>query len=180
MIIQGTHYAGDVRDRADAIVVGTGAGSCTLAAYLAERGWDIAMVEKGGLFRAEDFTQREEDAMADFNGRRGFDSTADNAVFLSYVEAVGGTTIHYWGDSFRTPPDRLAHWQHLLRAAPLGAEPDDTFAGTTGEAHRIRGLYVVDGAGIPTSVSVDPSLTIMGVARWIAAAMHARLGRAGA
>ena len=112
MIIQGTSRPGDVvRETADAVVVGTGAGGATLAAYLAERGWDVVMLEKGGFFRAEDFTQREEDAMAAFNGRRGLDSTTDNGISLSYAEAVGGTTVHYWGDSFRAPPDRLARWR---------------------------------------------------------------------
>lgn len=111
MIIQGNARREALRDRADVVVVGTGAGGGTLAAYLAERGWDVVMLEKGGFFRAEDFTQREEDAMADFNGRRGLDATADNAVFLNYAEAVGGCTVHYWGDSFRTPEDRLARWR---------------------------------------------------------------------
>lgn len=111
MIIQGTNRAGDVREKADVVVVGTGAGGGTLAAYLAERGWDVVMVEKGGFWRAEDFTQREEDAMADFNGRRGLDTTTDNAIFLNYAEAVGGCTVHYWGDSFRTPHDRLERWR---------------------------------------------------------------------
>lgn len=111
MIIQGTNRSGDLRDRADVVVVGTGAGGATLAAYLAERGWDVVMLEKGGFFRAEDFSQREEDAMADFNGRRGLDSTSDNAFFLNYAECVGGSTVHYWGDSFRTPPDRLERWR---------------------------------------------------------------------
>lgn len=111
MIIQGTRRRGDVRERADAVIIGTGAGGATLGAYLAERGWDIVMLEKGGFFRAEDFTQREEEAMAAFNGRRGLDSTTDNALFLNYAEAVGGTTVHYWGDSLRTPADRLERWR---------------------------------------------------------------------
>ncbi|CAN5829095.1 GMC family oxidoreductase [soil metagenome] len=111
MIIQGTGRSDAVRDRADVIVVGTGSGGGTLAAYLADRGWDVVMLEKGGFHRAEEFTQREEDAMADFNGRRGLDSTTDNAVFLNYAEAVGGSTVHYWGDSFRAPTDRLDRWR---------------------------------------------------------------------
>ena len=111
MIIQGTLRDGDVHERADVVVVGTGAGGGTLAAYLAERGWNVVMLEQGGFFRAEDFTQREEDAMADFNGRRGLDASADNAVFMTYAQAVGGCTVHYWGDSFRAPPDRLAYWR---------------------------------------------------------------------
>ena len=111
MIIQGNGRTDTVRERADVVVVGTGAGGGTLAVYLAERGWDVVMLEKGGFLRAEDFTQREEDAMADFNGRRGLDATVDNAVFLNYAEAVGGCTVHYWGDSFRTPSDRLERWR---------------------------------------------------------------------
>jgi choline dehydrogenase-like flavoprotein len=111
LIIQGTQRTSDLHERADVVIVGTGSGGGTLGAYLAERGWNVVMVEKGGFFRAEDFTQREEDAMADFNGRRGLDSTADNSVFLNYAEAVGGCTVHYWGDSFRTPDDRLARWR---------------------------------------------------------------------
>lgn len=111
MIIQGTNRRSDVREKADIVVVGTGAGGGTLSAYLAERGWDVVMLERGGFFRAEDFTQREEDAMREFNGRRGMDSSDDNAVFLNYAEAVGGCTVHYWGDSFRTPHDRLEKWR---------------------------------------------------------------------
>ncbi len=111
MIIQGTNLSGALRDRADVVIVGTGAGGGTLGAYLAERGWNVVMLEKGGFFRAEDFSQREEDAMAAFNGRRGLDSADDNAVALNYAEAVGGSTVHYWGDSLRAPPDRLERWR---------------------------------------------------------------------
>jgi choline dehydrogenase-like flavoprotein len=111
LIIQGTNATADVRDRADVVIVGTGSGGGTLGAFLAEHGWDVVMVERGGFFRAEDFSQREEEAMADFNGRRGLDSTVDNAIFLNYAQAVGGSTVHYWGDSFRTPPDRLERWR---------------------------------------------------------------------
>ena len=92
-------------------MVGTGAGGGTLAAYLADHGVDAVMLEKGGFFRAEDFSQHEREAMGDFNGRRGADTTTDGAVLFSYAEAVGGTTVHYWGDSIRAPVDRLERWR---------------------------------------------------------------------
>ena len=87
--------------------------------------------------------------------------------------------IEYWV----IPPEADAQFvagSHFLGTAPLGADPTDAFAGPTGEAHRIRGLYVADGSAVPSSISVDPSLTIMGVARHIAAGMHEKYGRAGA
>jgi choline dehydrogenase-like flavoprotein len=71
----------------------------------------VVMLEKGGFFRAADFSQREEDALADFNGRRGLDASVDNSIFLNYAQAVGGTTVHYWGDAIRTPHDRLQRWR---------------------------------------------------------------------
>ena len=128
MIIQGTHRTGDVRDRADVVVVGTGAGGATLAVYLAERGWDVVMLEKGGFFRAEDFTQREEDALADFNGRRGLDTTADNAIFLNYAEAVGGTTVHW---RLVPPPDRL-QWREQFGLEWMTEEELATSARSSG------------------------------------------------
>src|SRR5690606_4756974 len=78
------------------------------------------------------------------------------------------------------PSAQVCAGSHFLGTAPLGVDPSSSFAGLTGEAHRVRGLYVADGAAVPTSVSKDPSLTIMGVARWIAAGLHEREGRAGA
>ena len=68
---------------------------------------------------------------------------------------------------------------HLIGTAPMGADATDSFARPTGEAHRIKNLIVADGAVVPTTVSVDPSLTIMGVARHIAAQLHNRAGKAG-
>lgn len=111
MIIEGTKRTGDLRDRADVVVVGTGAGGGTLAAYLSDRGHDVVMLDRGGFFRAEDFHQREREAMGEFNGRRGMDTSDDNAIFINYACAIGGTTVHYWGDSFRAPHDRLERWR---------------------------------------------------------------------
>src|SRR5690606_42083794 len=77
------------------------------------------------------------------------------------------------------PNAQFAAGSHLLGTAPLGTDPGGSFAGPTGEAHRVANLYVADGAAVPGSISVDPSLTIMGFARWIAAGLHDRAGRAG-
>ncbi|HEX6064271.1 MAG TPA: GMC oxidoreductase, partial [Longimicrobiales bacterium] len=77
------------------------------------------------------------------------------------------------------PNAQFTAGSHFLGTAPLGTDKTDSFAGPTGEAHRIRNLFVADGAAVPTSISVDPSLTIMGIARHIGAGIHERYGRAG-
>jgi choline dehydrogenase-like flavoprotein len=78
------------------------------------------------------------------------------------------------------PNTQFCAGSHLVGTAPIGGDPTDSFAAPNGEAHRVQHLLVADGAALPGSVSVDPSLTIMGVARHLAAQLHARAGRAGA
>ena len=45
-----------------------------------------------------------------------------------------------------------------------------------GETWDVRGLYVVDGAVLPTGLGVNPMVTIEGAAHKIARGMAARLG----
>jgi hypothetical protein len=103
-----------------------------------------------------------------------------------WIPDVYGTTVRTEAEVERIglrsvqPNAQFCAGSHLMGTAPMGTDLADSFAGPTGEAHRVRGLYVADGAALPGSVSVDPSLTIMGVARHIAAGLHERLGRAGA
>jgi hypothetical protein len=104
-----------------------------------------------------------------------------------WIPDVFGTVVRTDDDIARNitlrsvqPNAQFCAGSHLMGTAPLGVDVRDSFASPTGEAHRVRGLYVADGAALPGSVSLDPSLTIMGVARFIAAALHDRLGRAGA
>jgi hypothetical protein len=77
------------------------------------------------------------------------------------------------------PNTQFTAGSHFLGTAPMGADPADAFAKPTGEAHRVANLYVADGSAVPGSISVDPSLTIMGFARHIAAGIHDRYGRKG-
>jgi choline dehydrogenase-like flavoprotein len=45
----------DVEERADVVVIGTGAGGAAIAAELAEGGRDVVMIEEGGHYTAKDF-----------------------------------------------------------------------------------------------------------------------------
>ena len=65
---------------------------------------------------------------------------------------------------------------HLMGTARMGSSRDDSVCDSDGEAWDVRGLYVVDGAVLPTGLGVNPMVTIEGAAHKIARGMAARLG----
>lgn len=101
----------DRRVTADVCVVGTGCGGATLGAWLAEAGLRVVFLERGGAYTRADFDQRELDMLAKIDGARGLGASADLSVGFTYGNNVGGASVHYWADSYRTPPDRLARWK---------------------------------------------------------------------
>lgn len=57
---------------------------------------------------------------------------------------------------------------HPLGSVRMGIDPRSSVVGPTGEAHDVRGLFVVDGSVFPTSVGVNSQLPIMAVATKLA------------
>ncbi len=107
-------YRDLVRDRverADVCIVGTGCGGAALGVRLAEAGASVIFLERGGSYTRDDFDQRELDMLAKIDGGRGLGTSEDLSVQLTYGNNVGGASVHYWADSYRTPPDRLARWR---------------------------------------------------------------------
>jgi choline dehydrogenase-like flavoprotein len=146
----------------------------------------------GRVFLGRDGVRRTEFTVKGIDQLKAVDYLKNaSRIFLAagaqevWIPDVFGTTVRSESDIARIgtrsvqPNAQFCAGSHLMGTAPLGMDPADSFAGPTGEAHRVRGLYVADGAALPGSVSVDPSLTIMGVARHIAAGLHESHGRAG-
>ena len=61
--------------------------------------------------------------------------------------------------------------QHPLGSARMGVSADSSVVQSSGETWGARGLYVVDGSVVPTSLGVNPQLTIMALATRIARGM---------
>lgn len=95
----------------DVCIIGTGCGGATLGARLAKKGKRVVFVEKGGYYTKVDFDQREDNMIAKIDGGRGFDTSVDGSISLTYGNNVGGASVHYWADSYRTPSDRLDLWE---------------------------------------------------------------------
>jgi choline dehydrogenase-like flavoprotein len=64
---------------------------------------------------------------------------------------------------------------HPLGTARMGSDPATSVVGPDHEMHDTAGLYVVDGAAVPTSLGVNPQITIMTLATRAAEKIAAKL-----
>jgi choline dehydrogenase-like flavoprotein len=74
-----------------------------------------------------------------------------------------------------SPADLRLEAFHPMGTARMGLDPRRSVVGPSGEAHDVPGLHVADASLFPTSLRVNPMLTIMACARRIAAGLAERL-----
>ena len=65
---------------------------------------------------------------------------------------------------------------HPLGTARMGSDPSSSVIGSDHQVYDTRGLYVVDGAAVPSSIGVNPQVTIMALATRAAEKIAAALG----
>jgi choline dehydrogenase-like flavoprotein len=98
--------------RADACVIGTGAGGAVAAAELAERGLDVVVLEQGGERSHQDATGRPRDVLPRFYRDGGQVATIGRPpLMLPLGQGTGGTTFVNSGTCFRTPRALLDRWR---------------------------------------------------------------------
>ena len=116
-VIDATGLEDDLALSADVIIVGTGAGGGFAAEVLSAAGYSVLMLEAGGYFKAEHFSQNEGIAFPMLYQAAGAQRTADQQIGVLQGMAVGGTTVVNWTTCFRTPDQTLQHWAaaHGLR-----------------------------------------------------------------
>jgi choline dehydrogenase-like flavoprotein len=73
------------------------------------------------------------------------------------------------------PSDLRLEGFHPMGTARMGSDPSVSVVGPTGETHDVPGLYVADASLFPTSLGVNPMLTIMAFSRHIARGLAERL-----
>jgi choline dehydrogenase-like flavoprotein len=64
---------------------------------------------------------------------------------------------------------------HPIGTCRMGEDPRTSVVNSRCESHDISGLYVADASIFPTSISVDPSISIMAFAAKTASHLIARL-----
>jgi choline dehydrogenase-like flavoprotein len=119
MVTEGTALTRSRTETVDAVIVGTGCGGAVMAKELAKAGRSVVMLERGGLSLPQrgDFDQREDDMFARIDGGRGLHTSANGQAALTYGNTVGGASVHYWADTWRTPSDRLEQWAREHRVS---------------------------------------------------------------
>jgi choline dehydrogenase-like flavoprotein len=101
--------------RADACVIGTGAGGAVAAAELAEGGMDVVVLEQGGQRSTQDATGRPRDVLPRFYRDGGQVATLGRSpLMLPLGQGTGGTTFVNSGTCFRTPRALLDHWRATI------------------------------------------------------------------
>ncbi|HEX6037351.1 FAD-dependent oxidoreductase [Longimicrobium sp.] len=109
-VFEGAGLRAETRVRAGVCVVGSGAGGAVVAARLAQAGHDVVLLEEGGFWRPEQFTERESEMMPRLYAEAGTRATDDVAHPLLQGRSVGGGTTVNWLVMFRTPDWVLDEW----------------------------------------------------------------------
>lgn len=92
-------------------VIGTGCGGATVAKKLTDQGLDVVMLERGGYYDAGAMDQRELNMAGKISSDRNFATSHDGGNLLLSGANVGGASVHYWADSYRTPSEKLQLWK---------------------------------------------------------------------
>lgn len=105
-----TRYDRDLDLTADVCVIGTGAGGAVLASELAEAGYSVIMLDKGGYHTRKAFNQREADMMPLLFEEGGARTTKDGGISVLHASTVGGSTTVNWAICFDPPAHILDDW----------------------------------------------------------------------
>lgn len=113
--------------RADAVVVGSGAGGGVAAALLAQAGLDVIVLEAGPAADAAAHAQSEARAMAELYLDAGLAASDDLGVAILAGACVGGGTAVNWSTSLRLTEPVAAQWAAASGVDALSAELDASY-----------------------------------------------------
>lgn len=104
-------YQGEIRDRCEVLVIGSGPGGAVVAKELAEAGRDVILLEEGPPFGAKDFRQEAGESMRRTMRESGSRATRGNA-FLPTMQAIalGGGSLVNSAICARSPFSVLDAW----------------------------------------------------------------------
>ena len=119
-------YQGDIRERCQVLVVGSGPGGAVVAKELAEAGRDVILLEEGPPFGQKDYRQEAGEAMHRLFREGGSRATRGNA-FLPTMQAMalGGGSLVNSAICARSPSSVFDMWTERTGTASLTRESLD-------------------------------------------------------
>ncbi len=103
------------RYRSDVVVIGSGAGGAPAAARLRDAGYDVLILEEGGLCRTEAFhTDPIRSSQRLYRDAGTSAILGDPPILFAEGRCVGGSTVVNGGMCWRTPERVLRHWSDDL------------------------------------------------------------------
>ena len=104
---------GDIVEKADAVVIGSGAGGAVVAKELAEAGLSVIVLEEGAYFQRDDYAEGAPwERVSKLYRDAGLTlAWGRPAVPIPMGKAVGGTTVVNSGTCFRAPDSVLRQWE---------------------------------------------------------------------
>ena len=112
-IIAGTEIDDDTVLRADACIIGSGAGGGVMAARLAEAGLDVIVLEEGGYYAGTDFDDDELRLAPLLYADAGARATDDLSIVMLQGRCVGGGTTVNWMMTLRPQPWVMDEWDRV-------------------------------------------------------------------
>ncbi|XP_073113013.1 long-chain-alcohol oxidase FAO4A isoform X2 [Elaeis guineensis] len=110
-------FSGDRRKKplrtihCDAVVVGSGSGGGVVAGVLAQAGYKVVVLEKGGYHARSNLSLHEGPAMDLMYEGGGLLATTDTGVVVLSGATVGGGSAINWAAALRTPDHVAAEWR---------------------------------------------------------------------
>jgi len=102
---------GDILERCDVCVIGSGAAGAILTKKLTEAGRNVVLLEKGGYFEGEDMNQRDEDMMPLLWKNGGLNFTDDLRIAIAQGSCLGGSTVINDAVCFPIPDITRKQWK---------------------------------------------------------------------
>lgn len=120
--VLGSGAKGRRRFVTDVVVVGSGAGGAPAAALLRDAGYDVMLLEEGGLHRTESFRTDPISSLQRLYRDAGTSSIMGRPpILFAEGRCVGGSTTINGGMSWPTPERVLAQWDEDFRLEATSA-----------------------------------------------------------
>jgi choline dehydrogenase-like flavoprotein len=120
LIVEGRSVTHGIKETVDVCIIGSGAAGAILAWELAEKGHKVVLLEKGGYFQKEAFTQKEDEMIPRIYKNAGFQFAMPSGIIIAQGSCVGGSTVVNDAVCFRTPDLVLERWEKEFHVAGIG------------------------------------------------------------